>query len=143
MLLAFTLVSFDQNERKSQKKENQFTSEQNAILKTKQMVLQLDLNKFQEDQLLTLNEKRAENRQKFMEAREAMKQSDQQLSSDEKFSRKNDMLDAQIKYQADIKKVLNEKQFEEWRTTKKRNYSKQKRKVHGEHMQKQKMKDKK
>ena len=52
MLLAFTLVSFAQNERKSQNRENQFTSEQNAILKTKQMVLQLDLNKFQEDQLL-------------------------------------------------------------------------------------------
>ena len=119
MLLVFTLVSFAQNERKSQKRENQFTSEQNAILKTKQMVLQLDLNKFQEDQLLTLNEKREENRQRLMETHQAKKQSDQELSSDEKFSMKNEMLDAQIKYQADIKKVLNEKEFEEWRTTRK------------------------
>ena len=142
MLLVFTLVSFAQNERKSQKRENQFTSEQNAILKTKQMVLQLDLNKFQEDQLLTLNEKREENRQRLMETHQAKKQSDQELSSDEKFSMKNEMLDAQIKYQADIKKVLNEKEFEEWRTTRKRNYSKGKRKLHGEHMQKQKMKNK-
>ena len=66
ILLAFTFVSFAQNERKYQNRENQFTPEQNAILKTKQMVLHLDLNKFQEDQLLALNEKREENRQKLI-----------------------------------------------------------------------------
>ncbi len=142
ILIGFTLVSFAQNEPNFRQKENQFTPEQQAILKTKQMVLQLDLNKSQEKQLLALNEKRANDHKKFMESHRAMKQGDQQLSTDEKFNRKNKMLDAQIKYQADIKKVLEVTQFEEWRKSKKRNYSMQKRKMHGEQKQKQKMKNK-
>ena len=141
ILIGFTFISFAQNEPNFRQKENQFTPEQQAILKTKQMVLQLDLNKFQESQLLELNEKRADDRQKLMEAHRSMKESDQQLTSDEKFNMKNEMLDAQIKYQAEIKKVLEVKQFEEWRKTKKRNYSTQKRKMHGEQKQKQKMKN--
>lgn len=140
ILIGFTFVSFAQNEPNYRQKQNEYTPEQQAIINTKQMVLQLDLNKFQESQLLVLNEKRADDRQKLLEAHRSMKESDQQLSSDEKFNRKNEMLDAQIKYQADIKKILEVTQFEEWRKTKKRNYSMQKRKMHGEQKQKQKQK---
>jgi hypothetical protein len=139
VLLVFTLVSFAQNERNFKKSKNQLTPQQEAILKTKQMVLQLDLNKFQEDQILALNEVRAKNRQKLMESHRAMKEGNEQLSSDERFNMKIKMLDAQIKYQSEIKKVLEEKQFDEWRTTKKRSYSMQKRKMHGG--QKQKVKN--
>ena len=98
ILIGFTFVSFAQNEPNYRQKQNEYTPEQQAIINTKQMVLQLDLNKFQESQLLVLNEKRADDRQKLMEAHRSMKESDQQLSSDEKFNRKNEMLDAQIKY---------------------------------------------
>jgi len=135
-LIGFTLLSFAQNGPNKMKKRNQFTSEQQAILKTKQMVLQLDLNKFQENQVLALNEKRAEKRQKIMESNQALKQGDQQLSSDEKFKMKIEMLDAQIKYQAEIKKILDEKQFKEWRVSSKHQYSMKKRKMHGDQKQK-------
>ena len=138
ILLVFTLVSFAQNGPHKMNKENEFTPEQQAIIKTKQMVLQLDLNNFQENQLLALNEKRAENRQKLMESHRAMKEGEEKLSSDERFNMKNKMLDAQITYQNEIKKVLEVKQFEEWRTSKKRNYSMNKRKTHGERKQKMK-----
>lgn len=143
ILIGFTFVAFAQKEPNNRKRENQFTPEQQAILKTKQMVLQLDLNNFQETQLLALNEKRANDRQKLMEAHRSMKESDQQLSQDEKFNRKNKMLDAQIKYQSEIKKILEVKQFDEWRTTSKRQYANKKRKMHGEQKQKQKMKNEK
>ena len=96
ILLVFTLVSFAQNGPHKMNKENEFTPEQQAIIKTKQMVLQLDLNNFQENQLLALNEKRAENRQKLMESHRAMKEGEEKLSSDERFNMKNKMLDAQI-----------------------------------------------
>jgi len=142
LLLSFTVFSFAQNGPDGMKKKNQFTPEQQAILKTKEMVLQLDLNKLQESQLLAINEKRAANRQKLMESHREMKQGDQQLSSDEKFNMKNNMLDARIKYQAEIKNILNDKQFEAWRTDSKRNYYRQKRKMHGDQKQKQKMKNK-
>jgi len=142
LLIGSTFISFAQKEPNYRNRENQFTSQQQAILKTKQMVLRLDLNNFQESQLLALNEERANDRQKLMEAHRSMKESDQQLSSDEKFNRKNEMLDKQIKYQAEIKKILNEKQFENWRSTSKRQYSYKKRKTQGEQRQKQKMKNK-
>lgn len=142
-LIGFTLLSFAQNGPNKMKKRNQFTSEQQAILKTKQMVLQLDLNKFQQNQVLALNEKRAEKRQKIVESNQALKQGDQQLSSDEKFKMKIEMLDAQIKYQAEIKKILDEKQFKEWRVSSKHQYSMKKRKMHSDQKQKQKMKNEK
>ena len=142
LLLGFTVFAFAQNGSGEMKKRNQFTPEQQAILKTKQMVLQLDLNKLQESQLLSLNEKRADNKQKLMESHRAMKQGDQQLSSDEKFNMKNNMLDAQIKYQTEIKKILDDEQFEDWRTDNKRKYSMKKRKVHEDQKQTQTMKNK-
>ena len=142
-LIGFTLISFAQNGPNKMNKRNQFTSEQQAILKTKQMVLQLDLNKFQQNQVLALNEKRAEKRQKIIESNQAVKQDDQQLSSDEKFKMKIEMLDAQIKYQAEIKKILDEKQFKEWRVSSKHQYSMKKRKMHSDQKQKQKMKNEK
>ena len=142
-LMGFTVLSFAQNGSNEMKKRNQFTPEQQAILKTKEMVLQLDLNKFQENQILALNEKRSENRQKIMESHRAIKQGDQQLSSDEKFKMKNEMLDAQIKYQSEIKKILEVKQFEEWRVSSKHKYTMKKRKMHGDQRQKQKMKNEK
>ena len=142
LLLGFTVFAFAQNGSVEMNKRNQFTPEQQAILKTKQMVLQLDLNKLQESQLLSLNEKRADNKQKLMESHRAMKQGDQQLSSDEKFNMKNNMLDAQIKYQTEIKKILDDEQFEDWRTDNKRKYSMKKRKMHEDQKQKQKMKNK-
>lgn len=142
LLLGFTVFAFAQNGSAEMKKRNQFTPEQRAILKTKQMVLQLDLNKLQESQLLALNEKRADNKQKLMDSHRAMKQGDQQLSSDEKFNMKNNMLDAQIKYQTELKNILDDKQFKEWRTDSKRKYSMKKRKMHEDQKQKQKMKNK-
>jgi hypothetical protein len=142
-LIGFTVLSFAQNGPNEMKKRNQFTSEQQAILKTKQLVLQLDLNKFQESQILALNKKGAEKRQKIMESNQARKQGNQQLSSDEKFKMKIKMLDTQIKYQAEIKNVLDEKQFEEWRVSSKRQYSMKKRKMHADQKQKQKMKNEK
>ena len=140
LLIGFTVFSFAQNGSGEMKKRNQFTPEQQAIIKTKQMVLQLDLNKMQESQLVTLNEKRANNRQKLMESHRAMKEGDQQLSTDEKFDMKSKMLDSKIKYQAEMKKILDAKQFEEWRTDGKRDYSMKKRKMHDGQKQKRKQK---
>jgi len=140
LLLGFTVFSFAQKGSGEIQKRNQFTPKQHAILNTKKMVLQLNLNKLQENQLLAINEKRANNKQKLMESHRAMRQNDQQLSSDEKFNMKNKMLDSQIEYQAEIKKILDKKQFEEWRVDSKRNYSMKKKKMHEGQKQKQKQK---
>lgn len=141
LLLGFTVFSFAQKGPDEMQKKNHFTPEQQAIIKTKKMVLQLDLNKLQESQLLAINEKKAINKQKLMESHRAKRQNDQQLSSDEKFDMRNKMLDSQIEYQAEIKNILDQKQFEEWRSNRKRNYSMKKRKIYEDQKKKKRMKN--
>ena len=60
LFLGTTLLSFAQTENRQKKMNADFTSEQKAILKTKQMVLELDLTDGQQKQMLALNKKWAE-----------------------------------------------------------------------------------
>ena len=71
LLLAFLSLSLlGQAQRGNEKqKQDEFTPEQQAVLKTKKMALHLDLSQKQQDELLKVNrswaEKRAENKEKF------------------------------------------------------------------------------
>jgi hypothetical protein len=117
ILLGFTVISFAQNGPNRQQLKNQFTPEQQAILQTKQMVMNLDLNDSQKDQLLVINGKRAADRQEMRTKHWDLRQNGTTLTSDERFNMKNEMLDTQIIYQNKLKKVLSTKQFEQWQTT--------------------------
>lgn len=92
---------------------NDFTPEQQAVLKTKKMTLHLDLNQNQQNQLLALNEKWA--KEKEAKRAELKSLNKEELTSDQKFNHMNDMLDTQIAHQKEIKKILNEEQYEEWK----------------------------
>ena len=118
ILLGFTVISFAQNGPNKQQASNQFTPEQQAILITKQMAMNLDLNESQKDQILALNEKRAADRQDMRTQHFAKRQNGNSLTSEERFNMRNEMLDAQIAYQIKLKKVLNTKQYEQWQTSK-------------------------
>lgn len=112
-LLGTTILAYGQKEVKPRKPMNDFTPEQQAVLKTKKMTLHLDLNQNQQNQLLALNEKWA--KEKEAKRAELKSLNKEELTSDQKFNHMNDMLDTQIAHQKEIKKILNEEQYEEWK----------------------------
>ncbi len=121
VFVLFSLMTFAQNENSAMKMKmkSDFTPEQSAILKTKKMALQLDLNDDQQGKILAINKKMAENHKKMMESHKAKMESDKKPTSDERFKMMNDMLDAQIAHQNEMRKILNKDQYIEWKKSNK------------------------
>ncbi len=133
ILLSFTMISYAQDGHDVKKRKMKFTAEQQAVLQTKQMVLELDLSSSQQQQMLSINKKQAQMREKLIQQHKAMKDREEKPSQDEIFKMKNDLLDARIANQAEVKKILNEKQFEQWRVSSKKMVRMKKEKMHKKH----------
>lgn len=145
ILLSFTMISFAQQGHDVKERKMKLTSDQQAILHTKQMVLELDLNTSQQKQLLSLNKKQAQQREKLMSQHKKMRENEEKPSQDVIFKMKDAMMDKQIAHQAEVKKILNEQQYEQWRNSSKKMHHMKKekmRKKHREHQEHKKMKHK-
>ena len=114
---------------KSKDKINQkekFTTEQQATLHSKQMTLDLDLNKNQEQQIygLILN--------KMVRQKKLLKNKQKRPSTQsEKYEMKLEFLEEQILMKKTMKSILSEKQYNQWVkiSNKKRNSKKPHKKV--------------
>lgn len=135
ILLSFTMISFAQHRDDVKERKMKLTTEQQAILRTKQMVLELDLNTSQQKQLLSLNQKQAQQKEKIMTQRKAMRASEEKPSQDAIFKMKEEMMDQRIALQTEVKKILNEQQYEQWRNSYKKMHKK-----HKEHRERSKTK---
>lgn len=116
LFAGITLITFAQNKENHRLKNMQdFTPEQNAILQTKKMALSLDLNTTQQNQVLAINKKQAVERKNKMDMRKSMKENDTKPTADERFKMMNNMLDAQLSHQKEMKKILNDDQYVAWK----------------------------
>ena len=113
LLVTFSLGLYAQKEKSRKSFTEDFTSEQQAILKTKKMTLELDLNDSQQNQMLELNKQWIAEREKQMADRKDLKS--EEMSSDDRFKMMNSKLDTQLAHQKQIKKVLNSDQYEIWK----------------------------
>ncbi len=122
-ITAFTVMG---QEQKNQKPENAYhkkmTPEQTATLKTKKMALALDLSKDQQAKVEKLNLENAKLRQSKMEGYKAKKENGElkKPTSEERFAMANTRLDQQIAFQGQMKQILNEDQFEKWKSMEQR-----------------------
>ena len=98
----------DFRERHHQKSD--FTPQQMAELKSKQMTLHLDLNDKQQRAVKKLILSQAEMRQELMD----QNKEDEKLSRDEMFEIKSKLLDEKIKAKNEMKSILTEEQFQKW-----------------------------
>ncbi len=90
------------------------TPEQRNQLQVKKMTADLDLNENQQKEVAKLFAEQAKKREAKMAERKANKDAKKELTADEKFKLKSEMLDAQIEHKAKMKKILNEKQYAKW-----------------------------
>lgn len=115
ILIGFTVITFAQNKPAYKGSFSQMTPEQQAITQTKQMTLDLDLSEAQQNKVLELNKTAALEREKMRAKKEESKKTAAEMTSDEKFEMKNQRLDTQLKHQNELKKIMNEKQYEDWK----------------------------
>lgn len=93
------------------------SAEQLATLKTKKMVLLLDLSQEQQKELLIVNLEDTEFRKAKIAERKEKKQDGEhkKMSTDEKFELQNAILDHRIAQQEKFKEILTDEQFNLWK----------------------------
>ena len=113
ILIASTMTAFGQKGKNYNRAGSDLSTEQQAILKTKKMALHLDLNDTQMKQMMEVNKKWAIEREKKMAEFKA--ENTETLSPTDKFNRMNSKLDSQLAFQKEVKKILNDDQYELWK----------------------------
>lgn len=116
LVALFISMSANAQAQKQQRmrKMSKLTVEQQAEMQTKHLVLTLDLTKDQEKKVFALKKEQAEKRKVQMEARQQNKENRADLTDDEKYQMRVDRLDRQIAHKAEMKKILNDDQYEKW-----------------------------
>lgn len=132
IILALALITFQANAQRDQDKEDRhhdrterlddFTPQQIATLKTKQMTLALDLSESQQKKIQDFNFEEATFRKTKMEERkkERIEGERKKPTKEERFEMMNSKLDHQIKQKQTLKKILTEDQFEKFEASKKK-----------------------
>lgn len=130
LFTCFTSYSqFENNPKRNRYKG--MSVEQIADLKTKELTLQLDLNKSQQEKIYELSLVTA---QQMKEAKTNLKSKDRSsLSPEERYDLKAKRLDKAIELKSKMKQILTEDQYTKWEKTVKRKMHKRKKQHHRNH----------
>ncbi|RUA07611.1 MAG: hypothetical protein DSY82_07855 [Flavobacteriia bacterium] len=130
LLAGMTLFTYAQKSNGKMMGHKDFTPQQMAELQTKKMTLALDLSPAQQSKIMALNQKMAVERTARMQKHKSMRGSGNTMTSEERFKMQNEMLDIQIKNQAEMKKILNKDQYEQWKNFRNKKINKMKKHAH-------------
>lgn len=114
LILAVGFTVTTQAQKKDKSKHEELSTEQKTELAVKKMTLQLDLTEAQQRQIKPLIAKQVAEKQKMWAKRKTMKQSGKKATADERYAMKSKMLDKQIAHKAEMKRILNEQQYERY-----------------------------
>jgi hypothetical protein len=117
-VVSMTGVAKDRKDRPKRAEMEKFTLEQSNQLMLKKITLELELSVKQQGQMKSIIVGQTAKRESRMKERKANKDLNSQLSSDERVTRKSQMLDEHINMKAKMKNILPEDQFEKWNTMK-------------------------
>ncbi len=96
-----------------------FTPDQIATLQTKRMVLNLDLDKNQQEAIFNLKKEQAITRQAMRKAMLEQRLNGVLPSSEDIFQLKSSRLDRMQQNKIAMQKILSQEQFSKWKTTRK------------------------
>ena len=111
MILAIAFSGFAQKGNGPRGQNNDFTPEQQGVLKTKKMALLLDLSQDQQDKLVPIHTKWAKEHAEEREMMKKLRQSDEEITSDQRFEHMTKMLDKKMVYQKEVQKILTKEQY--------------------------------
>ncbi|MDY7395241.1 hypothetical protein UMM65_08300 [Aureibaculum sp. 2210JD6-5] len=118
LMLLLTVGAFAQKERRGGKMSD-LTPDQMAELQTKKMALDLDLTEAQQKKVYDLNKEQAIEREAKRKEMMALREKGEKPDDKNSFERKKTRLVAQLEHQNELKKILNDSQFETWKKSKK------------------------
>ncbi|NAS31565.1 hypothetical protein GTQ40_11325 [Flavobacteriaceae bacterium R38] len=143
LIMLFIFPAFSQErehrDRKGQRERVQqrrthfknLNAEQIATLQTKKMAIALDLDENQKRELLKLNTRLASERKEKAETLKAKREKGEKLTEEERYKMANERLDKQYETLQEMKKILNEEQYEKWKKRHgKRNFVRKKQNHH-------------
>ena len=112
LLISFSINAQQRN--KQQRKGSDFTVEQMATLRVKQMTLELDLDASQQKEVYAIMKTNAEERKNKMAEMKENREKGVELTSDQKFEMQSQRLDKQIAHKSAMKNILSKDQYEIW-----------------------------
>ncbi len=110
MVLGIGLSSFGQKHNKKEFKH--FSPEQRTELAVKRMTLKLDLTPEQQSKIKPVLTENFKQRELARNERKASKDKKEKLTSDDRFAIQSKHLDQKIAFKNDMKRILNNDQFE-------------------------------
>lgn len=127
--MGFSQRGAHQQHRKQLKAD--LTAEQMATLESKKMALVLDLTDEQLEQVQVIQLENAKHRKAIMAERKARKEGDsfQKPTAEELFERQNEMLDRKLAVQAQMKDILTDEQYLQWKKLNHRRHMQGKKKM--------------
>ncbi|MEE3999749.1 hypothetical protein V1T75_05300 [Tenacibaculum sp. FZY0031] len=114
LILAVGFTATTQAQKRNKAEHEKLTVAQKTELAIKKMTLQLDLTEAQQKQITPLIAKQVAERQNMWAKKKAMKESGKKATADERYAMKTKMLDKQIAYKSEMKRILNEQQYERY-----------------------------
>ena len=117
VIVALLTVSTFAQEKQRRQHRSDLSPDQTAELQTKKMTLHLELNEKQQQQILEINKRNAIVREQNMQEHKAIREKSEKPNNEELVKRRSARLDKQIAHQKEMKKILNEKQFETWKNS--------------------------
>ena len=129
-VVGMTSFAQQRNVTAEKSKMEQMTSEQRNQLQLKKMTLELDLNAAQQNEVRTIITEQSIKREARMAAgKETQDSAKKQLTADERFAKKNQMLDEQIVMKERMKKILSADQYKKWEDMKERRHHGMKKRI--------------
>lgn len=113
-LAVIALIGLTVQAQEKKMEREKLTPEQRVELQVKKMTLDLDLNEKQQKEVKTLLTARHKKMEEARAKRQATKTENKKPTSEERFAIKSKMLDEQIAFKNDMKKILSEKQMAKW-----------------------------
>ena len=129
-VVGMTSFAQQRNVTAEKSKMEQMTSEQRNQLQLKKMTLELDLNAAQQNEMRTIIAEQSIKREARMATgKETQDSAKKQLTADERFAKKNQMLDEQIVMKDRMKKILLADQYKKWEDMKERRHHGMKKRI--------------
>lgn len=121
LVIVFLVTTMANAQIGTKKFKNQlnFTPDQIATLQTKRMVLNLDLDKNQQEAIFNLKKEQAITRQVMRKAMLERKLNGSLPTSEDIFQLKSSRLDRMQQNKIAMQKILSQEQFSKWQTTRK------------------------
>ena len=114
LLTGITVMGQKDEMKSRQHALKDLSAEQIATLQTKKMTLALDLNEAQQAKMKSLLTSNAQERKEKIAMHKELKEDEQKMTSEERYTLQNERLDKKISHKKEMKALLTEVQYSKW-----------------------------